>query len=312
MSIADIHIRRRAFDWLAEQTAVHGDVLEWKILARGFDSDGERVPLVSQQGIFKPRLCALPLSIRTSSDSPYDDHFSGDRLAYRYRGTDPHHHENAGLRSLMRECVPLVYFHAVVEGRYLAVWPVLVVGDEPEHFRFWIQAEAGLDFEGASLSGPLAGAGVTDDAARRYATRMVRMRLHQRGFCERVLSAYREQCAMCRLRQRVLLDAAHIKPDSAGGPPVVPNGLALCKIHHAAFDAGVIAVRPDDLCIRVRRDVLDHRRANAPSRPPGARGREALDSAFRRSSPRAGVPALEVGAFRAGELSGFGRRFILS
>ena len=66
---ADLHARTRAFEWLAEQTDVHGDVLEWKTLARGFDLDGVRVPLVSQQGIFKPAGFELPLSIRTSIQS---------------------------------------------------------------------------------------------------------------------------------------------------------------------------------------------------------------------------------------------------
>jgi putative restriction endonuclease len=36
--------------------------------------------------------------------------------------------------------------------------------------------------------------------------------------------------------------------------PIVPNGLALCKIHHAAYDHNLIGVRPD-LRIEVRRDV---------------------------------------------------------
>ena len=40
------------------------------------------------------------------------------------------------------------------------------------------------------------------------------------------------------------------------GLPVVPNGLALCKLHHAAFDQNFIAVRPD-LVIQVRRDILE-------------------------------------------------------
>ena len=34
------------------------------------------------------------------------------------------------------------------------------------------------------------------------------------------------------------------------------NGLALCKIHHGAYDANIIGIRPD-LTVRVRRDVLE-------------------------------------------------------
>ena len=39
------------------------------------------------------------------------------------------------------------------------------------------------------------------------------------------------------------------------GSPIIPNGLALCKLHHAAFDAHIIGVTPD-LEVTVRLDVL--------------------------------------------------------
>ena len=55
-----------------------------------------------------------------------------------------------------------------------------------------------------------------------------------------------------------LLDAAHIKEDSEGGEPVVPNGVAMCAIHHRSFDKDVLTVRPDYL-IEVRRDVREER-----------------------------------------------------
>jgi len=61
---------------------------------------------------------------------------------------------------------------------------------------------------------------------------------------------------MCRLRHASLLDAAHNLPDThPRGTPVVPNGLALCKIHHAAFDQNILGV-PPDLVVEVRRDIL--------------------------------------------------------
>ena len=48
------------------------------------------------------------------------------------------------------------------------------------------------------------------------------------------------------MRHQELLDAAHITPDSdAEGEPVVSNGVALCKLHHAAFDRFFFAIRPD-------------------------------------------------------------------
>jgi putative restriction endonuclease len=62
---------------------------------------------------------------------------------------------------------------------------------------------------------------------------------------------------VCRLRHSELLDAAHIVPDvDPRGLPVVRNGLALCKLHHAAFDRHIVGVRPD-LVVEVRQDILD-------------------------------------------------------
>jgi putative restriction endonuclease len=62
---------------------------------------------------------------------------------------------------------------------------------------------------------------------------------------------------MCRLRHTPLLDAAHILPDrDERGNPEIPNGLSLCKIHHSAYDVGILGVDPD--CrIHLRSDVLE-------------------------------------------------------
>jgi len=93
-------------------------------------------------------------------------------------------------------------------------------------------------------------------ARRQYVTAVVRHRLHQRGFRQHVLRAYQQCCAICRLRHDELLEAAHILPDGHPlGEPVIPNGLALCKLHHAAFDRYLIGVTPD-LAVTVRLDVL--------------------------------------------------------
>jgi putative restriction endonuclease len=91
---------------------------------------------------------------------------------------------------------------------------------------------------------------------REYATRVVRQRLFQAEFRRRVVDAYRERCALCRLRHRELLDAAHITADAeVEGEPVVSNGLALCKLHHAAFDQFFFAVTPEYQVI-VRPSIL--------------------------------------------------------
>lgn len=53
------------------------------------------------------------------------------------------------------------------------------------------------------------------------------------------------------------LDAAHIGADrEERGEPLFKNGVSLCKLHHAAFDALFLTIRPDDFRIVVRQDIL--------------------------------------------------------
>ena len=119
----DQRVRLFAFDWLSKQTIIHGDVLPRELLAKGFEFEGHRVPLASPQGIFKPQLLPeIPLSITTTPSGPYDDSFGIDgMLLYRYRGTNPNHRDNESLRLAMSRGVPLIYFHGVVPGKYLAI-----------------------------------------------------------------------------------------------------------------------------------------------------------------------------------------------
>lgn len=256
--MSDKSIRLSAFDWLSEQVAQYDDVLPWSVLIRGFEFHGERVPLVSMQGIFKPRVCELPLSIRTAVDGPYDDRASAEgRFLYAYRGTDPSHPENVGLREVMARRIPIVHFFGLLPGRYLAAWPVFIVADDPRTLMFTIQLDDASVLDMTVPAIPAASSNQAGaDERRRYVTREFQIRLHQRSFRERVLRAYRSQCALCRLKHHELLDAAHIVPDSEAGLPQVPNGLALCKLHHAAFDKMFVGVRPDGM-IEVRRDILE-------------------------------------------------------
>ena len=265
----DSAVRVAAFNFLKEQTALHGgSVLPRRVLEQGFEFAGRRVPLVAPQGIFKPAICELPLSITTvpeipGKERPYEDEPTYEGVHYRYRGTDPRHPDNAGLRRAMAEHVPLIYFHGHRPGLYHAEWPVYVVADDPAGLTFTILTEDIADV-GASA------ATLADAPRRAYLAVLMNKRLHQSLFRVRVLDAYEDTCAICRLRHWELLDAAHILPDKdPRGDPVVPNGLALCKLHHAAFDADILGVRPD-LRIEVRHDVL--READGPMLKVGLQG----------------------------------------
>lgn len=266
----DESIRSAAFSFLAEQTQLHGEVLPRDLLAAGFTFRDQRVPLVGPQGIFKPRLLQLPLSITTAPpvegrERSYADELTADGLLiYKYRGTDPSHADNVGLRRAMERHLPLVYFRGVVPGLYLAAWPAFVERDDPGTLSFTVAVDS------HEVLAQRVGASLGAEGRRQYVTQMVQRRLHQEGFRWRVLRAYRECCAVCRLRHAELLDAAHILPDGhPKGEPIVPNGLALCKLHHAAFDNHLLGVRPD-LVIQLRRDILDE--ADGPMLQYGLQG----------------------------------------
>lgn len=100
----DYETRIAAFEWLKGQTGIHGDVLPRRLLEKGFVEFGQRIPLMSPQGIFRPKRLDYPLTITTAPEGPYDDRISTDGLlSYRYRGSDPSHRDNIGLRKAMRD-----------------------------------------------------------------------------------------------------------------------------------------------------------------------------------------------------------------
>jgi putative restriction endonuclease len=250
----DTNIRLQIFKFLEEQAAIHDHVLPFHILTNGFYFNGQRVPLLGPQGIWKPAILnTYPLSITSIPEGPYDDIISDDStLQYRYRGKDPNHRDNIGLKLAMQDQVPLVFFQRIVKGKYLVHWPVYIVGADDLSLTFIVEADRAnsISFDGSERL-------IIDhnEIRRKYVTYEMKKRLHQQAFREKVLHAYHEHCALCRLRHRELLDAAHIIPDSQGGKPIIPNGMALCIIHHAAFDMNIIGISPDYV-VKIREDIL--------------------------------------------------------
>jgi putative restriction endonuclease len=255
----DMEVRLAAFGFLNALRGPRLAPLRYSDLVAGFEFEGQRVPLLGPQGIFKPRvLREMPLSVQTAPEKagkprPYDDRPEDDGLwRYRYRGQDPSHPDNVGLRRAMDRHRPLIYFVGLVPGLYEAAYPVYVVRDNPTVLTFLLQVDDAQSIVVSSEN-------VAEDESswkRRYLTTTVQRRLHQASFRERVLRAYQTHCAVCRLRRNALLDAAHILPDHhPKGDPVVANGLALCKLHHAAFDCNVLGVRPD-YKVEIREEIL--------------------------------------------------------
>lgn len=221
-----------------------------------FEFEGDRIPLKDySRGIRHPKGMRGALSISTTftppgGSPPYDDLIGSDGLQrYKYRGTDPQHPENVALRKALELGLPLIWFVAVERGIYEPIYPVWVIGEEPAQQQFTLALDPAQKFL------PTGDASPSD--VRAYALSLTKVRLHQRAFRARVLLAYGGKCCICRLKHVELLDAAHIIADGRpNGQPVVPNGLSLCKIHHAAFDNRILGVRPD-LSLHVRQDVLE-------------------------------------------------------
>jgi putative restriction endonuclease len=255
----DERVRSSVFLWLRERGQVSGWTFDRADLQRGFYVDQSRVTLVGPAGIWKPQCCELPISITSVVEGPYPDRLQDDDLLiYKYRGTDPYHRDNVGLREAMRTRTPLVYFLGLVPGKYLAVWPVTVLEDRPDQLSFVVAVEPAY-IQSATAGNPTLFPDEYDEASpsvRKYAMALTRSRLHQASFRERVVAAHDRTCAICRLHHPELLDAAHIIPDSEpSGDPIVQNGLCLCKIHHAAYDQNIIGVSPDYVTY-VRPDIL--------------------------------------------------------
>ena len=250
--IPDGELRAAAFLALRRLRDEQG-VLTAEDLQAGFEFEGARIPFASgRRGIWKPKRMRHLLSIKTVHPRPgnrvwYSDQYTAreevyraeEHVTYAFQGKDPGSFDNQWLKEAMLHQVPLIYFFGVAPGRYEALFPVFIE-----------------DWSASSLSariamGQMAGAGgvvAPEHAAdRRYAMREVKQRLHQASFREAILSAYKGRCAISGLPTPQLLDAAHIIPDGDEeyGAPIVPNGMALSKIHHAAFDGQMIGIDPD-------------------------------------------------------------------
>lgn len=254
----DDQVRAAAIAMVQQLRELYAGRIPRSALNEGVVLDGRRVPIWNyQKGIFKPAAFGrdgAALSIQTSADSPYGDVHDAETglITYKYRGGNPAHPDNRALRRALRDQRPLIYLVAVDPGVYDVITPVYVTADDPHQLQFTLMAD--------QLATVPFGANTVETTIRReYTTRAVLQRLHRQQFRRRVLAAYREQCSICRLRHLELLDAAHILRDRHPlGEPLVSNGLGLCKIHHSAYDAGIIGVDPDSR-VHVREDILDEK-----------------------------------------------------
>lgn len=259
--MGDIHnfeakLRVDALEWLAARTGdgaeylTREDVLDYRFEGQNFRLQP------TQNGIHKPKQFSGALSIQTvyrapGATRPYDDAVGDDGvLRYKWRGDDYNSWDNRSLRVAMERQLPVIWFVGVGmrPAVFQVVAPVFLLWEEPEQQQFAIAP----DVPSAVVNQD----SVAEEAVRTYVMAQTKRRLHQPVFRSTVLRAYESRCAVCNLGHARLLDAAHIVPDAhEQGDPSVNNGLALCKIHHAAFDARMLGISPD-LKVHIRQDLL--------------------------------------------------------
>ena len=279
-------IRIAVFTWLDKKLA-EGRYELTRTELEAFQYEGERLPLLdTARGIRNPRNFEASLSLMTSYDSPYSDVVGEDGLIhYRYQSRAGG--DNVKVSRARELGAPLVYFQGVRSAVFTAHYPAYVVGESEELRTFFVALDESFKFFGDPLQ-------MTGDQ-RSYAERVVQKRLHQPVFRARVLHAYLATCAVCQLRHPELLDAAHIIDDKNKlGLPTVSNGLALCKLHHAAYDRNLLGITPDytvainkALLLEVDGPMLKHglqemngRTISVPSRPAERPSKQGLSLRF--------------------------------
>lgn len=246
-SAAELHLRQLIFERLADVVAENGVISRAELEALPVGGQTRRI-VDRSRGIWNPSDLLATLSVISNPKGPYADAHVGDSLfGYDYRAgsTDG---DNRKLRRAFELSLPIILLRTIHAGVFVPVFPVYVVADDSSNRRFILALDESLRF----VSDPLQ----LKPAEREYAERVVKQRLHQPEFRGRVLLAYEKQCTVCTLKHGKLLDAAHIIGDSkTHGLPIVENGLSLCKIHHAAYDANLLGISPD-YAVHINRELM--------------------------------------------------------
>ncbi|QCO07476.1 HNH endonuclease (plasmid) [Azospirillum argentinense] len=120
-----------------------------------------------------------------------------------------------------------------------------------------------------------------EEDARRLVEQVSAVRPQQARFRAALIAAYSGACTISGTTVAVTLEAAHIVPHRGAATDIAQNGLLLRADLHALFDADLLGVDPDDLGVRVHRDLLGTEYAALEMRPL----RLPLDAAAHPSKP---------------------------
>jgi len=243
----DHAIRLAALEEVRDLSRVFQQLVPRDVLLEGFEFEGARISYGSfQRGIHRSSRQSGPgaLTVTTTPPvpgkvPPYDDGLDEQTgtFLYHYRTGSPDIADNRALRAAAELQAPLIYFKGIAPGQYMPIAPVFAIDQPAEHL---VQLAKGLPHQDTAGEGM-----VSSEIVRRYEFREVRRRMHQVQFRRDVLYAYRDRCAICSLNQPDLLEASHIVRDAdERGIAAIVNGLALCAIHHRAYDRNLVGIDP--------------------------------------------------------------------
>ncbi|KYG10918.1 hypothetical protein BE21_09515 [Sorangium cellulosum] len=259
-----LEIREAAIRHCRQLSLRWGDAVPYAELARGFPYKGAWIKLVGPQGVFKPKeLTDGPLTLLSTLASSYEDeHLEGDEVLYDY-APRTREHENDGLKRIAasgRKVILLKQVKAKPRPEYMVFAPVAMLGFDDAARKVRLSL-SDAQSEAAGIPAP-----VPAPFSKAYTETIAKARLHQAHFRRQTLAAYQERCCVCELRERPLLDAAHIVPDRLPeGVPTIRNGLAMCPTHHRAYDQAILLVT-EDYRVEVRGDRLAHGDSDATRR----------------------------------------------
>jgi putative restriction endonuclease len=277
----DLALRLAAIQHAQRLSRRWGDAIPASELTRGFSFEGTDVLLVAWgRGVFKPKqLSDGPLTLVSSLAPKYqDERLEGHVMLYDYAPAHSDEWANVGLKRLAELGRPVILLKQVKpkpNPEYMVFAPVAIAGFDDYARKFRLDLAAGMMDAATPVASdatstpkryretlvapdPRLGLPIAERGPiiKGYRETIVQARIHQAYFRRDILTAYRGRCCVCSLRERPLLDAAHIIPDSSDeGVAEVQNGLSMCPTHHRAFDRDLLVVK-DDYRVEVRRDRL--------------------------------------------------------
>ncbi|MDO7908697.1 HNH endonuclease [Paenibacillus sp. JX-17] len=118
---------------------------------------------------------------------------------------------------------------------------------------------------------------------RPYEEKVHKKLVRKRDFRKQVLEAYNYKCAMCEVKAKSSLKAAHIYPAHKCNDDSIKNGICLCAIHDAEYEVGNICIKPDGTIINFVIDeivIANYNKISLPDNPENHPSSERLQQRF--------------------------------